>query len=57
MICTGVTPCLSTGFAKNDKIMSMFVLFFRLFWPFLKFGFFVENRGTNHTRKQSNMVF
>ena len=23
----GVIPCLSTGSAKNDKIMSMFVLF------------------------------
>ena len=27
MICTSVIPCLSTGLAKNNKIMSMFVLF------------------------------
>ena len=25
MICTSVVPCLSSGLAKNDKIMSMFV--------------------------------
>ena len=30
MICISVMPCLSTGLAKNDKIMSMFVLFSRL---------------------------
>ena len=57
MICTSVVPCLSTGLAKNDKIMSMFVLFSRLFWPFWKFGFFFENGGTNLTPKQSNMIF
>ena len=34
MICTSVVLCLSTDMAKNDKIMSMFVPFFRLFWPF-----------------------
>ena len=26
MICTTVVPCLSSGLAKNNKIMSMFVL-------------------------------
>ena len=40
MICTSVMLCLSTDLAKSDKIMSMFVPFSRLFWPFLKFGFF-----------------
>ena len=40
MICTGVVPCLSTGLAKNDKIMSMFVLFSRLFGHFESLAFF-----------------
>ena len=34
MICTSVIPCLSTGLAKNDTVISMFVLFFRLFGAF-----------------------
>ena len=34
MICTSMIPCLSSGLAKNDKIMSMFVLFSRLFGHF-----------------------
>ena len=43
MICISVMPCLSTGLAKNDKIMSMFVLFSRLLailkvWLFSKMG-------------------
>ena len=40
MICTSVVPCLSTGLAKNDKIMSMFVLFSRLFGHFESLAFF-----------------
>ena len=40
MICTSVVPCLSTGLAKNDKIMSMFVLFSRLFDHFESLAFF-----------------
>ena len=40
MICTSVVPCLSTGLAKNDKIMSMFVLFSRLFGYFESLAFF-----------------
>ena len=56
MICTSVAPCLSTGLAKNDKIMSMFVLFSRLFGYFESKAFF-ENEGTNLTPKQSNMIF
>ena len=27
LICTSVVPCLSSGLAKNDKIISMFVSF------------------------------
>ena len=46
MICTSVVPCLSTGLAKNDKIMSMFVLFSRLFGYFESY---FENEGTNLT--------
>ena len=56
MICTNVVPCLSTGLAKNDKIMSIFVLFSRLFGHFESLAFF-ENGGTNLTPKQSNMIF
>ena len=39
MICTSVTPCLSSGLAKNDKIISMFVLFSR-FGRIESFAFF-----------------
>ena len=56
MICTSVAPCLSTGLAKNDKIMSMFVLFSRLFGHFESLAFF-QKWGTNLTPKQSNMIF
>ena len=34
MICTSVVPCLSCDLVKNNKIMSMFCLFYRLFWPY-----------------------
>ena len=40
MICTSVVPCLSTSLAKNDKIMSMFVLFSLLFGHFESLAFF-----------------
>ena len=53
MIRTSVIPCLSSGLAKNNKIMSMFVLFFQLYWPFRKSFTFFENRGT----MQSDMMF
>ena len=56
MICTSVVPCLSTGLAKNNKIMSMFVLFSQLFGHFESLAFF-ENGKTNLTPKQSNMIF
>ena len=57
MICTSVTPCLSSGLVKNDKVISMFVLFSRLFWPFRKFGFFFKNGKTSLTPKLSDRMF
>ena len=57
MICTCVMLCLSTDLAKNDKIMSMFVPFFRLFLAILTVWHFFQNGGTSHTPKQSNMIF
>ena len=33
-------PCLSSGLAKSDQIMSMFVLFSRLFVHFESLAFF-----------------
>ena len=56
MICTSVTPHLSSGLAKNDKVMSMFVLFSRLFGYFESLAFF-KNGGTKLTPKQSNRMF
>ena len=43
MICTIVISCLPSGLAKNNKIMSMFVLFSRFLailqvWLFSKMG-------------------
>ena len=40
MICTGVIPCLSSGLTKNNKIVSMFVLFSRFFGHFESLAFF-----------------
>ena len=57
MICTSVVPCLSTGLAKNDKIMSMFVLFSRLFGHFASLAFFSKMGRQTFTPKQSNMIF
>ena len=60
MICSSVIPCLSTGLAKNDKIMSMFVLFSRLFGHFEGLVFFENGGGgggTILTPKQSSMIF
>ena len=39
MICNSMVRCLSTGLAKNGKIMSMFVLFSRLFGHFESLAF------------------
>ena len=38
MICACLVPCLSGGMAKNNKIMSMSVLFFWLSLAILKAG-------------------
>ena len=49
---------MSSPLAKNDNIMSMFVLFSRLFWP--QFGFFSKMGGQTHanlTPTQSNRMF
>ena len=49
MTCTSVMPCLISGLAKDNrimslakdnKVMSIFVLLSWLSWPFLKFGLF-----------------
>ena len=54
MICTSVVPCLSTGLAKNDKIMSMFVLFSRLLCHFESCFFFSKMGGqTLHQSSQT----
>ena len=37
--------------------MSMFVLFFRPFWLFLKFDFFTKNGATKLTPKQPDRIF
>ena len=39
MICTSVVPCLSSGLANYNKMMSMFVLFSRLFCHFENLAF------------------
>ena len=61
MICNSVIPCLFSGSAKNNKIMSMFVPFSRVFWPSWKFGFYSKiwggGGGTNRKPKQSNRMF
>ena len=57
MICTSVVECLSSGLAKNNKIMSMFVLFSRLFRPFRKFGFFPKRRDKPYTKEVKEDVF
>ena len=56
MVRTSVIPCLSSGLAKNNKIISLFVLFSQLFWPFKKFGFFSILRGTKLTAKPSDKM-
>ena len=57
MIRTIVIPCLSSGLAKIDKIMSMFVLVSWLFGYFESLAFF-ENGGIKHyTRVVQQDVF
>ena len=50
MICTSVMPFLSSALAKNNKIMSIFVLLSRLFWPFCKFAFSSKMGRQPHTK-------
>ena len=52
MICTSVILCLSSGLAKNDKILSISVLFSRLFGHFESLAFFSKVGGTNLTSKE-----
>ena len=42
MICTSVMPCLSSGLAKNNKVMSIFS---RLFGHFESLAFFELGGG------------
>ena len=42
MIRTKVIPCLPSGLAKNNKIMSMFVLFPRFFRHLESLAFFLR---------------
>ena len=54
MICTSVVPCLSSGLAKNNKIMSMFVQLSRLFCRFQGLAFFSKmGRQTLHQSSQA----
>ena len=48
MICTSVVPCLSSGLAKNNKIMSMFVLFSWVFGHLEDWLFFKNGGETSH---------
>ena len=55
---TSVVPCLSSGFTKINKIISMFVLFSLGFFAlFESLAFFSKNGGTNLTQRQSNRMF
>ena len=58
MTCTSAMPCLSSGLAKNNKIISMFVLFYQLFWPFSKFDFYRKREGKPYIKavKQNLLV-
>ena len=62
MISISVIPCLPSGLVKNNKSMSKFVLFSRLFaisnvWLFSKIGGGGGGGGTNFTPKLSNSIF
>ena len=54
MICTSIITCLSSGLAKNNKIMSMFVLFSLLFGHFESLAFFSKMGG--RTLQQSSRI-
>ena len=53
MIYTSVVPCLSSGLAKNNKIMSMFVQLSRLFAFFKVWLFFENGEQTLHQSSQA----
>ena len=50
MICTRVVPFLSSGLAKNNKLMSIFVLFSRLFGHFESLAFFSKMGNKPYTK-------
>ena len=50
MICTRVIPCLSSGLAKNNKIMSVFVIFFGFFDHFERLALFRKWRDKPYTK-------
>ena len=50
MICTSVIPCLSSDLAKNDRVMSMFVLFPGFFGHFEILAFFSKIGGQHYTK-------
>ena len=53
MICTSVVPCLSSGLAKNKKIMSKSVLFPGFFGDFESLAFFENGGQTLHQSSQT----
>ena len=57
MICTSVMPCLSSGLAKNNKIMSMFVLFSLLFSHFESLAFFESGGDKPYTKAVKQDIF
>ena len=57
MTCTSVVPGLSSGLAKNNKIMSMFVLFSRLFGHFETLAFFRNWGDKPYTKAVKQDVF
>ena len=54
--CSSVVPFLSSGLVKNGEIMSMFVLFSRLFSYFESLAF-SENGGKKPYTKAINRMF
>ena len=57
MICTSVIPCLFNGLAKNNKIMSMFVLYSLIFGHFESLAFFRNWGDKPYTRAVKQDVF
>ena len=50
MICTSVVPCLSSGFPKNNIIMSVFVLFSQVFGHFESMAFYLKMGDKPYTK-------